>query len=223
MEELIRSLIKFDGILNQDVIQWLAYIEEVFDRIQLQASNKYVAVQYFLTNGAATWFRYSKSNILDCFTFKRQISDAFPSPSSFFSSHLLDRHQLTARKEPQKLEQELDILHVPASSPTMSQKELDNDNTSLDSVNDSRIISVKDLEDKCLREREQGHYSPTLVNITDPDPKIKYQGFTRTMDSLTTDDSLINTFLPQDIQYLWSDKYKPRPSQILNNPPTTTI
>ncbi|CAF3584517.1 unnamed protein product [Rotaria sp. Silwood1] len=117
----------------------------------------------------------------------------------------------------------------------MSKKELDNDNTSLDSVNDSRINSFEDLEDKYLRECEQGHYSPTLVNINDRDLKIThlcadiaddcdqleqqgesvinydfvttdvedtFEGFTRTMDSLTTDDSLINTDLSQDVQYL---------------------
>ncbi|CAF5173576.1 unnamed protein product, partial [Rotaria sp. Silwood1] len=60
-------------------------------------------------------------------------------------------------------------------------------------------------------------------DLVTTDVEDTFEGFTRTMDSLTTDDSLINTFLPQDIQYLWSDKYKPCPPQILNNPPTTTI
>ncbi|CAF4906134.1 unnamed protein product, partial [Rotaria sp. Silwood1] len=53
MKDLITSLIKFDGIRNQNVVKWLKYIEEGFDRVQLQASHKYIAVQYFLTNDDA--------------------------------------------------------------------------------------------------------------------------------------------------------------------------
>jgi hypothetical protein len=67
-------------------------------------------------------------------------------------------------------------LYVPASSSTMSSKELDNDNTSSDAVNDNRINSLEDLEDKRLRECEQGHFPPMLVNIKDLNLKIQHQG-----------------------------------------------
>ncbi|CAF1454340.1 unnamed protein product, partial [Rotaria sordida] len=267
MEELIRSVIQFDGALNQDVIQWLEYIEEVFDRVQLQTSNKYIAIQYFLTNSAATWFKYKKSNIPDWFTFKRELIEAFQSSSSFSSSHLLDRHQLIIKEEPQKLEQEQDILPVPASTSIISNKKNDSEDYQLDLVHDGSIkslenLEVDDLEDKCLHEHEQGYYSSILVNTNDFDLDIQHQDadaadscdtqqqganvadvcdqleqqgesvinsdsvqtdiedtfedFTRPMDSLTGNDSLINIVLPHDVQYLWSDKYKPRPPRILN-------
>ncbi|CAF4144225.1 unnamed protein product [Rotaria sordida] len=256
MEELIRSVIQFDGALNQDVIQWLEYIEEVFDRVQLQTSNKYIAIQYFLTNSAATWFKYKKSNIPDWFTFKRELIEAFQSSSSFSSSHLLDRHQLIIKEEPQKLEQEQDILPVSASTSTISNKKNDSENYQLDLLHDGSIkslenLEVDNLEDKCLREHEQGYYSSMLVNTNDFDLDIQHQDadaadscdtqqqgesvinsdsvqtdiedtfedFTRPMDSLTGNDSLINIVLPHDVQYLWSDKYKPRPPRILNKAP----
>ncbi|CAF3103404.1 unnamed protein product [Rotaria sp. Silwood2] len=38
---------------------------------------------------------------------------------------------------------------------------------------------------------------------------------------LKANDSLVNTFLSQDVQYLWSDKYKLHPPRVLNNPTTT--
>jgi hypothetical protein len=42
------------------------------------------------------------------------------------------------------------------------------------------------------------------------------EAFTRSMDSLTPDDTLINTVVPQDVQYLWSDKYRPRKPRVFN-------
>ncbi len=48
MEELVRSIIKFGGALNEDAAEWLQYIEQIFDRTQLRPSNKYIAVQCFL-------------------------------------------------------------------------------------------------------------------------------------------------------------------------------
>ncbi|CAF3589952.1 unnamed protein product [Rotaria sp. Silwood1] len=234
MEDLITSLIKFDGTRNQDVVKWLQYIQEIFNRVQLQASYNYIAVHYFLTNDAATWFRHTEANIPDWFTFKREIIEAFPSSSSSFSSHLLDHHQLTIKEEPQKLGQEQDVLHAPTSCSTMSNKTLDNDNTSFNSVNDNRIDSFEDLESEHLRKCESGHYSHMLVTINDLDLNIQSQGayvaddydqleqqgasainsdsvkidvedtlegFTRTMDNLTANHSLINTVLPRDVQY----------------------
>ncbi len=35
IEQQTRTLKKFGGSGNEDVIQWLQYVEEVFDRLQL--------------------------------------------------------------------------------------------------------------------------------------------------------------------------------------------
>jgi hypothetical protein len=110
MEELLGAIIKFDGARNHDVVEWLQYIEEIFDRHQLQASLKYAVVPYFLTSYAASWFKYIKPNNSDWLTFKREII-AFFSPS--YSSSLpcsLDRHHLEIHEVPEgKLEQPLKL------------------------------------------------------------------------------------------------------------------
>ncbi|CAF4789678.1 unnamed protein product, partial [Rotaria socialis] len=68
MEEVIRSLIKFGGTLNEDVVKWLHDMEEIFDRT------------------AVMWFRFNKSNIPDWSTFQIEIVKAFQlSTASKFS------------------------------------------------------------------------------------------------------------------------------------------
>ncbi|CAF2843641.1 unnamed protein product, partial [Rotaria sp. Silwood2] len=76
-KETIKSLLKFGGARNEDVVTWLHDAEEVFDRAQLRSSNKYIAVQYYLTHTAEKWFRLNKSSIPDWSTFKREIIKAF--------------------------------------------------------------------------------------------------------------------------------------------------
>ncbi|CAF4299431.1 unnamed protein product, partial [Rotaria sordida] len=115
MEKLIRSIIKFTGNRNQDVINWLQYIDEVFDGFQLQASEKHRVVSYFLTSYAAVWFKHIKPNTSDWPTFKREIIAYFSPSFSSFSSCSLDRYQLALNEEPQKLKQEYDAPHVSAS------------------------------------------------------------------------------------------------------------
>lgn len=118
MEDLLASIIKFDGTRNQDVVQWLQYTEEVFDRLQFQTSHKYIIIEFFLTDDAAIWFKHTRLNIPNWFTFKRELIEFFP-------SRRRDRHQSTINEEPQKLEQEQDVLQVPTSYSTMSHKALD--------------------------------------------------------------------------------------------------
>ncbi|CAF1587476.1 unnamed protein product, partial [Adineta steineri] len=48
-------------------------VKKVFTRTQLQPSNRYVAVQSYLTYSAEKWFRHNKSNILDWSTFKIEL------------------------------------------------------------------------------------------------------------------------------------------------------
>ncbi len=58
---------------DDDVLKWLQAIEEVFDRAQVQSSNKFIAVQSYLTDAAEKWFRFTKSTIRDWNTFKKEI------------------------------------------------------------------------------------------------------------------------------------------------------
>jgi hypothetical protein len=60
MEEFIRTIPKFGGAVNEDVVKWLQHIDAVFDQVELRPSNKYIAVQFYLTDTAAKWFKYNK-------------------------------------------------------------------------------------------------------------------------------------------------------------------
>ncbi|CAF4599409.1 unnamed protein product, partial [Rotaria socialis] len=77
MEELLRSLIKFGGTLNEDVVKWLHDMEEIFDRVQLRPSNKFMVTQSYF-------------NIPDLSTFQIEIVKAFqlstPSKVSLIST-----------------------------------------------------------------------------------------------------------------------------------------
>ncbi|CAF4671827.1 unnamed protein product, partial [Rotaria sp. Silwood2] len=64
-KEQIKNLARFGGGPEEDVIKWLQEVEEVFDRAQLQPFNKYLAVQSYLIESAAKWFRHNRSNICD--------------------------------------------------------------------------------------------------------------------------------------------------------------
>ncbi|CAF1928544.1 unnamed protein product [Rotaria magnacalcarata] len=77
VQEQIRALTMFFGTRYEDVNQWLQDTEEIFDRVQLKPSNKYLAVQSYLTGTADTWFRLHKSNIPDWSTFKKEILEVF--------------------------------------------------------------------------------------------------------------------------------------------------
>ncbi|CAF4275246.1 unnamed protein product, partial [Rotaria sordida] len=66
-QTLFQKLTKFGGTLREDVIKWLQDTEDVFDRVQLQSANKYIAAQSYLTATAAIWFRYNKSTVRDWF------------------------------------------------------------------------------------------------------------------------------------------------------------
>ena len=76
-KEQIKNLEKFGGAPHEDVVKWLSDVEEVFTRTQLQPSNKYLAVQSYLIDSAAKWFRYNKSTILDWSTFKLELVKAY--------------------------------------------------------------------------------------------------------------------------------------------------
>ena len=181
-------------------------------------------------------------------------------------ARLHDRHQLTLKRKLQKIKQEQGIFHAPvASSSTISKssstststvqkkkKPVDNDQSNSDDDDDdddTEIASYEDLQAKCVRDYQQGRYSPILVQINDldleiqkrctdetddweklkqqresvmksgsvkPDVEDAFEAFARSMGSLTADDSMINTVVPMDVQYLWSDKYRPRKPRVFN-------
>jgi hypothetical protein len=175
-------------------------------------------------------------------------------------ARLHDRHQMTLKRKLQKIKQEQGIFHAPQSTVTTSSststipKKKNNENLQ---INDNDMMeSFENLEIKCLRDYEQGRYSPILVDINDldleiqkrctdetddydklkqqresviksgsvkPDVEDAFEAFARSMGSLTADDSLINTVVPLDAQYLWSDKYRPRKPRVFNKVHTVCI
>jgi hypothetical protein len=220
MEELIRTIPKFSGAANEDIVKWLKDIEAVFDKVQLGPSNKYVAAQYYLTNTAAKWFRYNKSRILDWSTFQCEISKAFQpyfnltlskmtkqQPSSFFSSHLHNQQHSTFDEKLHQMKQERDVSHVSvltssniSSTSTICNKELDNENHQSDLVNNNSLTSfedleVKDLKDKCLCEHEHDPHSPMLVTINELDLTIgpQYPDVADNYDELKQQDANVAT------------------------------
>ncbi|CAF2857690.1 unnamed protein product, partial [Rotaria sp. Silwood2] len=77
VQQQVRQLTKFGGKFDEDVIQWLKDTEYIFDRVKLQSSNKYLAVQSYLVGAAEKWFRYNKSTVVNWPTFKVEIIKAF--------------------------------------------------------------------------------------------------------------------------------------------------
>ncbi|CAF3993968.1 unnamed protein product, partial [Rotaria sp. Silwood1] len=43
-----------------------------------------------------------------------------------------------------------------------------------------------------------------------------FEAVASSTDSLTADDTLINTVVPRDVQYLWSDKYRWHKPRVFN-------
>jgi hypothetical protein len=122
IEELVRQLPRFGGGYHEDIIQWLHDIKKTFDQAPLGPSNKYLAVQCYLTAGAAAWFRYNKSTICDWFTFKIEIVKAFQS-SLDTTLLMLDQPQQSS----------------PISTSLIMNSEQDAASTSLDVLNADQI------------------------------------------------------------------------------------
>lgn len=58
---------------HEDVVRWLQDIDEIFNRAKLQAPNKFLVAQAYLTDSADKWFRHNKSKILDWSTFNTEL------------------------------------------------------------------------------------------------------------------------------------------------------
>lgn len=76
-KEQLKTLAKFGGAHDEDIVKWLEDVEEVFDRAKLQPPNKLIAIQSYLIDAAAKWFRYNKSTIAEWSTFKIEIIKAY--------------------------------------------------------------------------------------------------------------------------------------------------
>ncbi|CAF0986658.1 unnamed protein product [Didymodactylos carnosus] len=67
-------------------------------------------------------------------------------------------------------------------------------------------------KDKLERQRQEVRKTGSIK----PDVEDAFEKFARDMGSLTVDDTSINGVVPLDIQYLWSDKYRPRKPRFFN-------
>jgi len=108
-KEQIKTLSKFGGAENEDVVIWIQHVEEVFDRAQLQSSNKYLAIQSYLVDAALKWFRFNKSNILDWSSFKTAIVQAYQPTLHQTLVKLEQRYQLPGESV---MEYHYDKLHL---------------------------------------------------------------------------------------------------------------
>ena len=95
-------------------------------------------------------------------------------------ARLHDRHKLTLKRKLQKIKQEQGIFHAPTSTSTntlststIPKKKPNNENHQLNLMDDNEMESFEDLETKCLRDYEEGRYSPVLVDINDLDLEIQ--------------------------------------------------
>lgn len=77
MEDLVKAIPHFSGTANEDVIGWLDAINKIFDRVQLQPCNRYIAAQFYLKHTAALWFTHSRATIPDWSTFQSEIVNVF--------------------------------------------------------------------------------------------------------------------------------------------------
>jgi hypothetical protein len=86
------------------------------------------------------------------------------------------------------------------------------DMNDLDLEIQKRCTDETDDWEKLKQQRESVMKSGSVK----PDVEDAFEAFARSMGSLTADDSVINTVVPMDVQYLWSDKYRPRKPRVFN-------
>jgi len=75
-----------------------------------------------------------------------------------------------------------------------------------------KITDETDDMEKMRRQRESVLNSGSVK----PDVEDAFEKFARDMGHLNSDDASINGVVPLDIQYLWSDKYRPRKPRFFN-------
>ena len=93
-KEQIKTLTKFNGSPDEDIVKWVQDMDEVFDRAQLQSSNKFLAIQSYLAGAAMKWFRFNKAHIPDWSSFKYSIIKAYQPTLPQILTRMEHRHQL---------------------------------------------------------------------------------------------------------------------------------
>jgi hypothetical protein len=115
-EAVIQSFTRFGGHYHEDIIEWVQYMEEVFDQAEIPSSHKYIIAQYYLTGAAVKWFRFHEAHIPDWFTFKSGIIKAFQ--SSFIPT--------LQRQQPQPLSFSLSSVHHHSSKILQASRQEEN-------------------------------------------------------------------------------------------------
>jgi len=111
----IKTLTKFGGADTEDVVKWLQDMEAVFDRVKLEPSDKFIAIQCYLTKAAEKWFRFNAANIKDWATFKveivkvhqpslhqilLQMEQRYQEPGEKVIEYYHDKHRLCLQADP---------------------------------------------------------------------------------------------------------------------------
>ena len=97
-KEQVKTLTKFGGGESEDVALWLDRVEEIFDRAFLQPSNRYLAVQSYLTDAALKWFRFNQARLSTWPSFKNALLRTYQPSIHQALIKLEQRHQLPGEK-----------------------------------------------------------------------------------------------------------------------------
>lgn len=67
MHTVVKKQVKiftvFYGSVHEDGLEWLRDVEEIFGRVQIRSSNKFLAIQSYLSKYTAKWFAFNRSSI----------------------------------------------------------------------------------------------------------------------------------------------------------------
>lgn len=87
-------------------------------------------------------------------------------------ARLHDRHQLSLKRKLQRIKHEQGIYHAPVSAPSTVPKPKEHEQVVRDEADqddEDELDSFEDLENKCLRDYEEGRYSPFLAHLNELD------------------------------------------------------
>ncbi|CAF1466383.1 unnamed protein product [Adineta steineri] len=230
-EEIILHLPKFGGSHYEDVTQWLHDTEELFEQAQLRPSNKFIVAQCYLTATAEKWFRIERSTIHDWVTFKIEIVKAFP---PLFNPILLKGEQcrqlshvttsstisLTSTIPEKKQNTEHDLLAPLNDNQIEPFEDFADENLNEYSQEHFSLILVPindidlEIQSQCTDVlTDFDTLNPPYASVSGNDPmkhgvEDAIEVFTAVICTAITDDSLTNTIVSQDVQYLCPDQYQ---------------
>jgi len=149
---------------------------------------------------------------------------------------LHERHKLKLKRKLKKIKEDQGIFHPTTTSIMSKSKQRENDfddDLEFKCLNDYESgryspilqqLNELDLEmqKRCIDENDdrerlfQQRQSVMKSGSVKPDVEDAFEVFARNLGTLNPDDDLINTSVPIDMQYLWSDKYRPRKPRVFN-------